>query len=101
MAGVAEVIVAGGMENMNQVPSILPDARWGGRMGYTQAIALLLFDGLQEGFYGYAMGVTAENSEVKYGITRVEQGALGLLSHQWTREAIKEGKEDHFYCGFQ
>jgi acetyl-CoA C-acetyltransferase len=91
MAGAAEVIVAGGMENMSQVPYILPDMRWGGRMGHNQAVDLLLLDGLWEGFYGYHMGMTAENIAEKYGITREEQDAFGLLSHQRARKAIKEG----------
>ena len=60
MAGEEEVAVAGGMENMSRVPYILPHMRWGGRMGHVQAVDLLLLDGLWEGFYGYHMGMTAE-----------------------------------------
>jgi acetyl-CoA C-acetyltransferase len=91
MAGKAEVIVAGGMENMSQVPYILPNMRWGGRMGHVQAIDLLLLDGLWEGFYGYHMGMTAENIAVRYDISREEQDEFGLLSHQRARKAIKDG----------
>jgi acetyl-CoA C-acetyltransferase len=91
MTGTEEVVVAGGMENMSQVPYILPNMRWGGRMGHVQAIDLLLLDGLWEGFYGYHMGMTAENIAVKYGISREEQDAFGLMSHQRALKAIKEG----------
>ena len=91
MAGEEEVAVAGGMENMSRVPYILPHMRWGGRMGHVQAVDLLLLDGLWEGFYGYHMGMTAENIAVTYGISREEQDAFGLMSHQRARKAIKEG----------
>jgi acetyl-CoA C-acetyltransferase len=94
MAGEAEVVVAGGMENMSQAPYILPRARWGYRMDVNakgECIDLMVYDGLWEIFYGYHMGNTAENIAAKYGITRQEQDELGLLSHQRARAAIKEG----------
>lgn len=91
MAGEEEVAVAGGMENMSRVPYILPHMRWGGRMGHVQGIDLLLLDGLWEGFYGYHMGMTAENIAVTYGISREEQDAFGLMSHERALKAIKEG----------
>ncbi|NHM25720.1 acetyl-CoA C-acetyltransferase [Desulfofundulus sp. TPOSR] len=94
MAGEAEVVVAGGMENMSQAPYILPRARWGYRMDVNakgECIDLMVYDGLWEIFYGYHMGNTAENIAAKYGITRREQDELGLLSHQRARAAIKEG----------
>lgn len=94
MAGEAEVVVAGGMENMSQAPYILPRARWGYRMDVSargECIDLMVYDGLWEIFYGYHMGNTAENIAAKYGITRREQDELGLLSHQRARAAIKEG----------
>ena len=89
--GDAEVILAGGMENMTLVPYALPAARWGARMSDANLVDLLLFDGLQESFYGYHMGRTAENIAEKYGISRLEQDELGALSHQRARNAIVRG----------
>lgn len=92
--GQAEVIVAGGMENMSQVPMALPKARWGYRMEVTgngNITDLMVFDGLYEIFYGYHMGVTAENIAQRYGITREDQDALGALSHSRARRAIDAG----------
>jgi acetyl-CoA C-acetyltransferase len=92
--GEAETVVAGGMENMSQVPYSLPKARWGYRMDVTGAgvtTDLMVHDGLWEIFYGYHMGLTAENIAEKYQITRQEQDELGLLSHQRARQAITDG----------
>ncbi len=90
-AGDAEVILAGGMENMSLIPYVLPAARWGARMGNVDLVDLLVFDGLFEIFYGYHMGITAENIVEKYGISREEQDELGALSHQRARKAIADG----------
>jgi acetyl-CoA C-acetyltransferase len=92
--GQAEIVVAGGMENMSQAPYGLPKARWGYRMDVTGAgvtTDLMVYDGLWEIFYGYHMGLTAENIADKYGISREEQDQLGLVSHQRARKAIAEG----------
>ena len=92
--GEAEVIVAGGMENMSQAPYALPKARWGYRMNIDtkgELIDLMVFDGLWEIFYGYHMGVTAENIAEKYNISRREQDEIGFLSHQRARKAIANG----------
>jgi len=92
--GEADVVVAGGMENMSLAPYALPRARWGYRMDVTtkgEVIDLMVYDGLWEIFYGYHMGLTAENIAVKYNISRLEQDELGLLSHQRAREAINQG----------
>jgi acetyl-CoA C-acetyltransferase len=94
MTGAANVIVAGGMESMSNAPYALPRARWGYKMdvsGAGEICDLMVLDGLFETFYGYHMGVTAENIAEKYGITRQEQDELGLQSHQRARAAIKEG----------
>lgn len=90
-AGDADVIVAGGMENMSNVPYGLLDARWGYRMNmpFGQLVDLMVFDGLFEIFNNYHMGFTAENIAAKYGITRQEQDEISLLSHQRARAAIK------------
>jgi acetyl-CoA C-acetyltransferase len=94
MTGQAEVVVAGGQENMSQAPMALPKARWGHRMELTgkgELTDLMVFDGLYEIFYGYHMGMTAENIAALYGITRREQDELGVLSHQRAMAAIKQG----------
>ena len=94
MSGEAQVIVAGGMENMSYAPYALPRARWGYRMDVNakgETIDLMVYDGLWEIFYGYHMGLTAENIAAKYNISRQEQDELGLLSHQRARAAIAQG----------
>ena len=90
-SGDAEVILAGGMENMSLIPYSLPAARWGARMNNADLVDLMVFDGLFEIFYGYHMGLTAENIAEKYGITREEQDELGALSHLRARKAIADG----------
>jgi acetyl-CoA C-acetyltransferase len=80
MTGNADVVVAGGQENMSLVPMALLKARWGHRMELTgtgDIYDLMVFDGLFETFYGYHMGITAENIVSEYGITRKEQDELG------------------------
>ena len=89
--GEADVVVAGGMENMSQVPYSFPLGRWGARMFNQEMVDLMVFDGLFEIFYGYHMGLTAENIAEKYGISRREQDEFSLLSHQRARAAIKNG----------
>ena len=92
--GQADVVIAGGMENMSNAPYALPRARWGYRMDVSskgELDDLMVLDGLWETFYGYHMGCTAENIAEMYGIARKEQDELGLLSHQRARAAIKDG----------
>ncbi len=94
MAGDAEVVVAGGQESMSNAPMALPKARWGHRMELTgkgEITDLMVFDGLYEIFYGYHMGLTAENIAAKYGISRQEQDNLALLSHNRALAAIQNG----------
>jgi acetyl-CoA C-acetyltransferase len=94
MTGESDVVMAGGMENMSQAPMALPKARWGHRMELTgtgDIYDLMVFDGLYEIFYGYHMGMTAENIASLYGIGREEQDELGVLSHTRARAAITEG----------
>ncbi len=90
-AGDAEIIVAGGIENMSAVPYYLPTARWGARMFNTEMIDGMVYDGLWEIFYDYHMGLTSENIAEKFGITREEQDKLALLSNQRALAAIKDG----------
>ena len=90
----AEVVIAGGMESMSNVPYALPKARWGYRMDVNakgDVDDLMVLDGLWETFYGYHMGLTAENIAELYGITREEQDELGLLSHRRARAALQAG----------
>jgi acetyl-CoA C-acetyltransferase len=91
MAGDADIIVAGGMENMSLTPYALPTLRFGARMFNTEMVDLMVMDGVWEIFYGYHMGLTAENIAEKYGISREEQDMFGLVSHQRARKAIQEG----------
>jgi acetyl-CoA C-acetyltransferase len=90
-AGDAEVIVAGGMENMSLAPYYMPAARWGARMFNTELVDGMVYDGLWEIFYNYHMGITSENIAEKFKITRQEQDQLALLSNQRAMAAIKNG----------
>jgi len=100
MLGDADIIVAGGMENMSHVPYSLPNARWGYRMNlpsgpqntpHGEVIDTMVYDGLYEIFNNYHMGITAENIAKDYGFSRQEQDELGLMSHQRARAAIASG----------
>ena len=90
-AGDADVIIAGGMENMSQIPYAMPKLREGARMFNAEAIDLMVHDGLWELYYDYHMGVTAENIVDKYGISREEQDQMSLDSHQRALAAIAAG----------
>jgi len=89
--GDAEVIIAGGMESMSTIPYYVPKARWGARMFNAEMVDGLVYDGLWEIFYDYHMGLTSENIAEKYGITRIEQDELALLSNQRALAAMKNG----------
>ncbi len=94
-SGDAEVVIAGGMENMSLAPYFLPKARWGYHMSVNakdEIFDLMVYDGLWEIFGGYHMGNTAEAIATKYNISREEQDKIGLLSHQRALAAIKAGK---------
>lgn len=90
--GNADVIVAGGMENMSQGPYALRNARWGCRLWNEELVDLTVWDGLWEVFNDYHMGVTAENLVMKYNILREEQDRYALSSHEKAIKAIKDGK---------
>lgn len=91
-SGDADIILAGGTENMDLAPYILPKARWGYRMGPGQLIDEMVFGGLFDIFNGYHMGITAENVNDQYGITREEQDAFGYRSQTLASEAIAAGR---------
>ena len=85
-AGEAEVVLAGGMENMSQAPYVLPGARWGERLGHGQMQDMMLLDGLWDCFYDCHMGITAENLAEEYGISREQQDEFAARSHaDWAK----------------
>lgn len=91
-AGDADIIVAGGMENMSAAPYVLPGARWGQRMGDAKMIDTMVKDGLWDAFNNYHMGVTAENIAKQWGLTREEQDAFSAASQQKAQKAIESGR---------
>lgn len=90
--GDADCVVAGGMENMSNAPYILKGQRWGSRMGNSEVVDEMIFDGLWEIFNNYHMGMTAENVAEKYGITREEQDELTLISQAKAAAARSNGR---------
>lgn len=90
--GDADIVVAGGMENMSMAPYALKQARYGYRMGHAQAIDTMINDALWDAFNDYHMGITAENVCEKYGITREELDAFAANSQQKCEKARAEGK---------
>ena len=91
-AGDADVVVAGGFENMSQAPYILKTARDGFRMGDQKVIDSMIHDGLWCAFNNYHMGITAENLCDAHSITREEQDAFAARSQARASEAIAYGK---------
>ena len=94
VAGDANLIVAGGMENMSQSAHVLPNSRSGQKMGHWQAIDTMLHDGLWDAFNHYHMGITAENLAEQYQISREHQDAFAALSQQKALAAIESGRFD-------
>ncbi len=90
-AGDVDVVVAGGMENMSRAPYLLPDGRFGARMGDAKMIDSMIHDGLQDAFNDIHMGVTAENLAEQYSISRQEQDEFAAGSQQKAGEAVEEG----------
>lgn len=91
-AGDAEIVIAGGTENMSAAPYVLGAARWGARMNNSPMVDMMIHDGLWEIFNNYHMGMTAENVAEKYGLSREQQDGLGLRSQTLAEKAIKEGR---------
>jgi len=91
--GEADVILAGGIENMDMAPFLLPKGRYGYRMGLPDAKIYdhMVYDGLWDKFNDYHMGVTAENVAEQYGITRDESDEYAARSHQLAQKATEEG----------
>ena len=92
LAGDADVIVAGGTENMSAAPYALPAERWGARMGDKKVVDTMIKDGLWDAYNNYHMGTTAENIADVWGITREEMDAFAVSSQNKTEAAQAAGK---------
>lgn len=92
MLGDADVVVAGGMENMSQVPFYSPSTRWGNKYGNTQLIDGLVKDGLTDVYNDYAMGNAAELCARECNISRGEQDEFAIESYKRSQAAVNEGK---------
>jgi acetyl-CoA C-acetyltransferase len=90
--GDADIIVAGGTENMSLAPYIMPAARWGARMGNTELVDTMVYDGLTDVYSKVHMGITAENIVTEYGFTREQLDAFAVESQNRAVKAIAEGK---------
>jgi acetyl-CoA C-acetyltransferase len=91
-AGDAEIVIAGGQENMTLAPHLLQNSRDGYRMGDAKIVDSMILDGLWDAFNQFHMGVTAENVAKKYGVTREEQDAFAAASQQKAEAAQKAGR---------
>ena len=94
LTGDNEIVVCGGTEKMSSTPYLVPNARWGARMGHTQMVDSLLRDGLFDSFQNYHMGTTAENINDVWGITRAEQDAFAVASQNKAEAAQNSGRFD-------
>ncbi|MGN8896918.1 acetyl-CoA C-acetyltransferase [Flavonifractor sp. HCP28S3_F3] len=92
LAGDADIIVAGGTENMSAAPFALPNERWGARMGDKKVVDTMIKDGLWDAYNNYHMGTTAENIADVWGITREEMDAFAVSSQNKTEAAQAAGK---------
>jgi len=90
-AGSADIMIAGGMENMSQAPYMLPKARAGMRMGHGQVIDSMFFDGLEDAYEGGLMGVFAQRSADEYNITREAMDEFAIGSLNKSLAAIENG----------
>ncbi len=87
-SGQADVVVAGGMENMSATPYLLAKARWGLRLGNTELVDSMLNDGLVDAFDGCHMGITAERLAKQYAINREDQDEFAVNSQQKAQQAL-------------
>jgi len=94
-SGDVQVVVAGGMENMDQCPFLLPNARYGYRLGNGKLVDSMVNDGLWDIYNDYHMGMTGELIAEKYKVTRQDADAFALRSNQLSIKATKEGKFAH------
>ena len=98
-AGEADVVMAGGMENMSMAPYALTKARFGYRMNNSTVVDTMVHDALWDAFNDYHMGITAENVAEEYGITREMQDEFAAASQQKCEAARKAGKFDEEIVG--
>ena len=91
-AGEVEVVVAGGMESMSQAPYLLPGARWGQRMGNTEIVDSMIYDGLWSTFTDKHMGDSSDDVNTELHIGREEQDAWSARSHRRAQEAWESGR---------
>ena len=91
-AGDADIVVAGGAENMSATAYAMKDARWGARMNNTTMTDMMVNDGLWDAFNQYHMGITAENVAEQYGLTREELDEFSVISQNRAEAAIEAGK---------
>ncbi|HEQ2210435.1 TPA: acetyl-CoA C-acetyltransferase [Streptococcus pyogenes] len=89
MLGDADIVIAGGVENMSQAAYVSTQHRFGQRLGNSQLIDTLVHDGLTDPFNNYHMGITAENVAQKYGISREEQDQFALESQEKAAKALE------------
>lgn len=89
--GEADVVVAGGTENMSQAPFLLPNVRWGQKMGNSKMIDSMVYDGLTDAFEQSHMGVTAEKVAEKFGVSRSEQDQFAVESQLKASQAQRTG----------
>jgi len=92
MLGDAEVVVAGGMESMSNVPFYSPNLRWGSKYGDVKLIDGLAKDGLTDVYHNYAMGNAAENTAAEMKISREDQDAFAIQSYQRSQASVNEGR---------
>ena len=92
MLGDADIVLAGGTENMSNAPYLLKKARFGYKMGHDEIVDSMIQDGLMDSFNNYHMGITAENIAEQWGIGREEQDEFALKSQFKTEKAQKENK---------
>ena len=90
-AGDADIIVAGGAENMSSAPYVMKDARWGARMFDAKMTDMMVNDGLWDVFNNYHMGMTAENVAEQWGLTREELDEFAVISQQRAEKAVDSG----------
>jgi acetyl-CoA C-acetyltransferase len=90
--GDADIIIAGGQENMSASPHVLPNSRNGARMGDWSLVDTMIKDGLWDAFNNYHMGITTENIVDKYGFTREEQDAFAAASQNKAEAAVTSGR---------
>ncbi|MGH1463188.1 MAG: acetyl-CoA C-acetyltransferase [Neptuniibacter sp.] len=90
--GDADIIIAGGQENMSASPHVLPNSRNGARMGDWKMVDTMIKDGLWDAFNDYHMGITTENIVEKYGFTREEQDAFASASQNKAEAAVTSGR---------